>query len=313
MSWSKLWCEKYRPETLDDVIGQELIVAQLKNVPEMNYLFHSAEAGTGKTSVARALARELHYTIHEFNASTKASRGIEFVEQEIMPLVATNNPRMVILLDEADQLTTAAQSALKGVIENASCIFILTCNDLNKISVWLQSRCLLQRFDAISDEEILARLTYIMKQEGKWVEYNHLQRIIRAHRGDLRNCINALQAVSPLNEEERETYTLMLANEGFDVQRFLNICFRDKDIESAVKLFANRDPRQTIREVFTYATNNPSQNTEYVMTVIEAAIVSERDLINGVLPDVVVWNFCRILCLGFIGRTDLGQNNPKRN
>lgn len=310
--WNNLWCEKYRPETLDDVVGQDLIVSQLKNAPEMNYLFHSAEAGTGKTSLARALARDLGYTIHEFNASTKESRGIEFVEQDVMPLVAINNPRMVILLDEADQLTTAAQSALKGVIENASCIFILTCNDLNKISVWLQSRCLLQRFDAIDDEQILARLTYIMKQEGKWVEYKHLQRIIRAHTGDLRNSINALQAVACLSEEDRETYTLLLASDGFDVHRFLNICFRDKDIDSAVALFANRDPRLTIREVFEFATNNPSPNSDNVMAVIEASIVSERDLINGVLPEVVVWNYCRILCSGFIGRTDLGQNNPKR-
>lgn len=310
--WNNLWCEKYRPETLDEVVGQDLIVTRLKRQPKMDYLFHSAEAGTGKTSVARALARELAFTIHEFNASTKNQRGIEFVEEDVIPLVATNNPAMIIFLDEADQLTNAAQSALKGVIENASCMFILTCNDINKISQWLKSRCVLMEFDTIDDEAILARLTYIMNKEDRWVDYVHLNRIIHAHTGDLRNCINALQAIAYMSEEDRDKYTKTLYSEGFDYERFLRICFNDRDVESAVAMFDGRNPRQIIRQIFDFATNHPSNKSESVMAVIEAAIVSERDFINGVMPEVIVWNFCRILCSGFIGRTDLGQNNPKR-
>ena len=136
---TEIWSQKYRPTTLNDVVGRDDIVAQF-NMVIQNFLFHSQEAGTGKTTIARALANDLGYQIHVFNASTKNERGIGFIEEELIPRTRTGNHEQIFLLDEADQLTDAAQSALKGVMENAHGYFILTCNNLAKVSPWLQSR-----------------------------------------------------------------------------------------------------------------------------------------------------------------------------
>ena len=112
---SKVWSLKHRP-TFDEIVGQP----HLDGVNDkQHYIFYSPGAGTGKTSYAHGLANEWGYILHEYNASSKKTRGIEFVEEELLPMSRNGRYSQVFLLDEADQLTPAAQSALKGVIENA--------------------------------------------------------------------------------------------------------------------------------------------------------------------------------------------------
>ena len=86
----QLWVEKYRPEKVEEVLGQEQIVAEIRSLIEsdnmQHFIFYSPEPGTGKTSMAHAIAKELDYQVHRFNASSKKQRGIEFVEEDIAPL-----------------------------------------------------------------------------------------------------------------------------------------------------------------------------------------------------------------------------------
>ena len=192
---SATWATKYRPTSSDGLVGSALdMYRAFDNI--QHAILHSKEAGTGKTTLAHVLANEKGWPIHVFNASSKKTRGIGFVEEELLPLTRMGMKEQIILLDEADQLTPEAQSALKGVIENSQGYFILTCNDLSKVSKWLRSRCLDIPFYPIPKADILKRLEYICGAEHVVCTVSQLEMIADAHPGDLRNCINALQAFS---------------------------------------------------------------------------------------------------------------------
>tara|TARA_R100000742_G_C4279596_1_gene104652 strand:- start:1235 stop:2182 length:948 start_codon:yes stop_codon:yes gene_type:complete len=305
-----VWSEKYRPTRLENIGGQDSVIVELTAIAAgegspQHYLFHSAEAGTGKTTVARAFANELGWPIHEFNASTKRMRGIEFVEEEIIPL-SNGGGKLVFLLDEADQLTSAAQSALKGVIENTDGIFILTCNDISKVSSWIKSRVAVRHFSPIDYDWMSHIIRHIATLESLALEENWTRRIIKSNKGDLRSAINTLQALSCVPEDMREAFTLELNDDSMNHKLFLQLCFRDRDVESAVALLLGRDVRKTVRSIFEYAINSEA-SAESKMKVTEAAIISERDCINGVLDEIVKWSFCSMLCAGFIGRWGTGE------
>jgi len=288
---SKVWALKHRP-SFDEIVGQDDIINAIGNGMQ-HMVFYSPQAGTGKTSLAHALAKRHDMTLHIFNASSKKTRGIEFVEEELMPMSRTGNWKQIFLLDEADQLTPAAQSALKGVIENAHGWFILTCNDLSKVSIWLQSRCRVLKFNPISEEHMKQRLLTIAGKEGVEITPYHLSLIINNHKGDLRNSINALQAYT--NSHERNSFVLSLENEKFDVQQFLTLCFREKDFEESLKLLDKDNKRETIRAVFRFAMESNAKSPSK-LKVIEAAVTSERDFIMGVDEDIILSNFV-LMCI----------------
>ena len=159
----EVWAVKHRPTNLKEFEGQDHLIDEMKSIINgqagpQHYIFYSPEAGTGKTSLAHILATQLCYNIHKYNASSKRQRGIEFIEDELAPMTRLGQYETFFFLDEADQLTDAAQGALKGVIEDAQGYFILTCNDLNKVSKWLQSRCRVLTFEPINYEDMFVRL-----------------------------------------------------------------------------------------------------------------------------------------------------------
>ena len=206
-----IWAEKHRPSNLENFVGQETINEEIGAIlngdaPMQHYLFHSPEPGTGKTSLAYIMAKSLGYQLHKFNASSKKQRGIEFVEEEIAPLSRLGQWETIFFLDEADRVTPQAQDALKGVIEDACGYFILTCNDLSRVSPWLQSRCQVRTFQPIDEEAMLSRLSAISAIEGVDVKPDDLTRIAKKHKGDLRNAIGALQTASYFEGRESERF-----------------------------------------------------------------------------------------------------------
>ena len=300
MTNNPIWFAKYRPTTFGGVVGQETTVAELqaianKDAPMSHFLFHSYEAGTGKTTCAHILAKQLGYTLHVFNASSKKTRGIEFVEEDIIPLASSGMWETIILLDEADRLTIQAQDALKGVIENATCYFILTCNDLSKVSPWLQSRCQLRTFSPIPSYAMLDRLIRIAAQESLAIPTKHLEYIVKAHSGDLRNAIGCLQAYATIPPLQRERFILGLTDADFSEKAFLRMCVKAQGLQDAVQMIVSMPMRAVIKQVLDYAVSS-SASSEAKMKVIEASIVSERDVLMGVDETVVRWNYCRMLC-----------------
>ncbi len=208
-----IWIEKYRPKKLNDLIGQQAIVERLKayvhtkNVP---HLIFAGPAGTGKTTSALALARELFQStwqqnFHELNASDE--RGIGIIRGKIKDFARTapigNSSFKIIFLDEADALTPDAQAALRRTIERYShiCRFILSVNYSSKIIEPIQSRCAIFRFKPLTPDDVKKLTRRIASAEKLQVTPEALDTLIFISRGDLRKALNTLQVAASLDKK----------------------------------------------------------------------------------------------------------------
>tara|TARA_R100001015_G_C4617914_1_gene174304 strand:+ start:721 stop:1629 length:909 start_codon:yes stop_codon:yes gene_type:complete len=201
-----LWTEKYRPKSINDVVGQpKFTIDALSWVKSGNMpnVMLGGVAGVGKTASAMALANdilgdEVENNFFEINASD--DRKLETVRTRIKEIASTskigNVPFKIILLDEMDGMTKDAQNALKRIMERYAdnCRFIITANDVWKIIAPLQSRCALYFFEKISDDIMKTVLSTILENEQRVVPEEELDMFISYLRGDLRRGITEIQA-----------------------------------------------------------------------------------------------------------------------
>ncbi|KAJ3279516.1 replication factor C subunit 4 [Borealophlyctis nickersoniae] len=201
------WVEKYRPVLLEDIVGNEQTVSRLKviakdgNVPN---IIISGPPGIGKTTSILCLAHELlgaQYkdAVLELNASD--DRGIDVVRNRIKMFAqkkVTLPPgrHKIIILDEADSMTSGAQQALRRTMEiySNTTRFALACNMSNKIIEPIQSRCAILRYTRLNDKQILKRLIEICEMEKVKYAPEGLEAIIFTSEGDMRQAINNLQS-----------------------------------------------------------------------------------------------------------------------
>ncbi len=208
-----VWVEKYRPRTLADVVGQEEAVERLqayvksRNVP---HLMFAGPPGTGKTTSAIALARDLYGDdwqgrFLELNASDE--RGIGVVRGKIKEFArvgtAEHSGFKIVFLDEADALTHDAQSALRRTMERytATTRFILSCNYSSKIIDPIQSRCAVFRFRPLTTDQVKKYIRKIAKAESVEVTQDGLDALVFIARGDLRKVVNTLQVAAALGDK----------------------------------------------------------------------------------------------------------------
>jgi replication factor C small subunit len=203
-----MWTEKYRPKTLKEVVNLKKIITSLntflKSSATMPHLLFVGKAGTGKTSIALCIARQIlgpnwrSYTL-ELNASDE--RGIRMVRERVKSFsrhsrgVLGNIPYSIIILDECDQMTASAQTALRRIMETSSRVsrFILIANYSSKIIEPIQSRCAVFRFAAVRKEDMVKHLQTIAEKENLKVIGNTIETIVEFAEGDLRRAINILQ------------------------------------------------------------------------------------------------------------------------
>jgi len=239
------WVEKYRPQTLDDVVGQEQIVERLKRYVEENSMpniMFTGSAGVGKTTCALALVKSLlgeywQQNFLELNASD--ARGIDTVRNEIKnfcKLKAVGAPFRIIFLDEVDNMTKDAQQALRREMEmyTKTSSFILSCNYSSKIIDPIQSRCAIFRFSPIKSAQIIKRLQYITECEEIEAEQSALESIVYFTQGDMRKSINILQASTTTDNKvtEETVFDVISRAKPKDVRKIINKAL-DRDFMTA--------------------------------------------------------------------------------
>ncbi|RMD46173.1 replication factor C small subunit [Candidatus Pacearchaeota archaeon] len=208
---SEVWTEKYRPRKFEEMVGQEEIIRRVKSlVNSLNipHLLFAGPAGTGKSTLALIIVRQLfgdswRENYLELNASDE--RGIDVIRQKVKDFARTkaigNVPFKVIFLDEADALTREAQQALRRTMENftSTCRFILSCNYSSKILDPIQSRTVVFRFQLLEKRDIKKRIEVIAFNEGLSVSDEAFDALYEASEGDCRRVINLLQATASIS------------------------------------------------------------------------------------------------------------------
>jgi len=208
-----MWVEKYRPSKLSEIVNQKEIIGSLealiKDPTDMPHLMFSGSAGVGKTTTALCISRQIlgeyakDYTL-ELNASDE--RGIGMVREKVKKFSRfagmVDVPFKIIILDEADEMTSDAQTALRRIIEDTAkyCRFILIANNISKIIDPIQSRCATFKFTSIPEEDVINHLESIAKKEKVKTDKKGLKAIYDYSEGDLRHAINLMQATASIGE-----------------------------------------------------------------------------------------------------------------
>ncbi len=284
-----MWVEKYRPKTLDEVVDLKDIVESLKafmrNPKSMPHLMLAGIPGTGKTTVALCIARELFgsnwrtFTL-ELNASDE--RGIDTVRDRVKDFsrysraAFGNVPFALIILDESDQMTGAAQTALRRIMETSSRTsrFILICNQSGKIIEPIQSRCAIFRFSKLDRKAMIEHLCFIAGEEKLKLSPEAAERIVDYAEGDLRHAINALQAAAAYKDgmvDEKTVSSVIGEASPVQVQLMIKKALYGDFIEARKIMydlmgsfgFTGADiVRQMNRELYKISTLTPEQKAD---------------------------------------------------
>jgi len=206
-----IWTEKYRPVKFEEVFGQEEIIKRVKNLTNslnLPHMLFAGPAGTGKSTLAIIVAKELfkeYWKENYLELNASDARGIDVIRQEVKNFARTKSlgsvPFKIIFLDEADALTREAQQALRRTMENftGTCRFILSCNYSSKIIDPIQSRCVVFRFRLLEKKEIEKIIKKIVENEKLTLDEKAVQVLYEGSEGDCRRAINLLQASSSIS------------------------------------------------------------------------------------------------------------------
>ena len=257
-----LWVEKYRPRKIDDCVLPSNIKEIFHGIVkdgEIPNLLLSGPAGTGKTTIAKALCNELNCDHLFLNASKE--RGIETIRFDVTNYSSTKSlygGRKVVILDEADSLTPDAQTALRATIEDCSAgtSFIFTCNYKNRIISPLHSRCSVIEFRIGKEDRadvvkgLYLRLKDILAQEN--VEYNKdvLGKVILKFFPDIRRLLNELQTYTKRTGKIDEGI-LSLGRE-LDIKQLYSALKKRKynDVREWVVSSLDNDPSRIYRKIY---------------------------------------------------------------
>ena len=289
-----LWVEKYRPRTIDACIlseEQKKYFSDLVKNGEIQNLLLCGSAGTGKTTVARALCEELNSDYIVINGSEES--GIDVLRTKIKQFASTvsfTGNTKVVILDEADYLNpNSTQPALRGFIEEfaSNCRFIFTCNFKNRIIAPLHSRCAVIEFKIPKPEkqkiamQFFNRIISILEEEGITFDKKVVARVIEKHFPDFRRVLNELQKYSQSGSIDEG---ILINFADANIQELID-SLKEKDWKKMRAWVVNNldnDPATLFRKIYDSIVPLTNQVPQLVLTIADyqykAPFVSDQEI-----------------------------------
>ena len=247
------WIEKYRPKIAEDILIEPFIkqkinkILENKSIPNM---IITGEPGTGKTSTILFLAKEIYDENYEDNVlelNASDDRGLLIINNTIYPfckkkILKSKVNHKLIILDEADSITSKAQNLLSNIISEFrhNTRFVFICNDCSQIIESIQSRCMIIKYPKISINNLQFKIEYICNQENIPYDKDSIDTLLFVSDNDIRQAINNLECIyyslDKLNEEN--IYKIVDKPKLYYIADIINECY-NKNYNNAINIVKN--------------------------------------------------------------------------
>ncbi|HAI98412.1 TPA: DNA polymerase III, subunit gamma and tau [Candidatus Peribacteria bacterium] len=333
----------YRPQSFADVVGQDPVVTTLEQAAKQDKLSHAylfaGSRGTGKTSVARILAKILMIRgVEDENIQKQIIRGVEdgslvdLLEIDAASNTSVDNIRELIekvqfspvvagakvyIIDEVHMLSKSAFNALLKTLEEppAYAYFILATTEINKIPLTIQSRCQCFPFRAIDEEEIVRRLQYIADQEHIVIDREALRTIAHHVHGGMRDAISLLDQMRSLPKISRKDVEQRIGATGDEHVETIITAIEKKDASAIIEAVRKIEEAGIALDVFLrklldlvrtrlHEAIASKQSTIGIQRVLDALLDAIRSVRIAPVPGLVVESALLHLCSDADGKKE---------